>query len=206
MSVRPTVPEPVRLDLPEPSPLGEDVGGAFSALFDLYAGRLYRYCAARAGTAAAEDLVSETFLRALHARATFDPARGSAQAWLFGIATNLLRNHRRGELRHLAGVARSAGQDRAILVTGDRAEERVDAAAELRRLVPALLALPPVDRDILLLSAWASLGPSEIAVALSLPAGTVRSRLHRLRRHLCATAAQPPVPTTATAVSHGSAP
>lgn len=66
----------------------------------------------------------------------------------------------------------------------DGIEQRLDAALAVRRLVPDLLRLDVVDRDILLLNAWAGLSLTEVAAALDMPAGTIRSRLHRLRRDL----------------------
>src|SRR5882672_10516972 len=71
----------------------------FGLLFERYSGLLYGYCARRIGADLAEDLVAETFLTAFERRDRFDPAAPNARAWLFGIATNLLRNHRRTEQR-----------------------------------------------------------------------------------------------------------
>jgi RNA polymerase sigma-70 factor (ECF subfamily) len=64
----------------------------------------------------------------------------------------------------------------------DRADARVSAAGVQRHLAAALAGLPAGDRDVLLLIAWADLSYEEVAVALDIPAGTVRSRLHRARR------------------------
>lgn len=166
---------------------GGEVAATFARLFDSHAPGLYRYLAARAGTSMADDLVSETFVLALRRRETFDPLRGSPQAWLFGIASNLLRHHHREQARHLAGVVRLVGQQE-LLVPDAGLDARLDASASVRRLLPDLLRLSDVDRDILLLNAWAGLGPAEIAEALDLPAGTVRSKLSRLRSDLRATA------------------
>ena len=84
----------------------------FHALFDSEFAAVYRYLAHRLGdAAAAEDLAAETFLRAYQARATFRP--GSPRAWLFTIATNLLRDHARGRVRHDAAFAALAGRRRA---------------------------------------------------------------------------------------------
>jgi RNA polymerase sigma factor (sigma-70 family) len=64
----------------------------------------------------------------------------------------------------------------------ERVESQVAAAAVERELAAALTKLPRGDRDVLLLFAWADLAYDEIATALGIPLGTVRSRLHRARR------------------------
>ncbi|MDI5982838.1 RNA polymerase sigma factor, partial [Amycolatopsis magusensis] len=61
---------------------------------------------------------------------------------------------------------------------------QVDAQTAARQLAGPLAALAPGDRDVLLLIAWAGLDTTEVAEALDIPAGTVRSRLHRVRRQL----------------------
>lgn len=60
-------------------------------------------------------------------------------------------------------------------------EERLDAAAAGRALATALASLGPGERDALLLHAWTDLTYAQIAEALEIPVGTVRSRLHRAR-------------------------
>lgn len=64
------------------------------------------------------------------------------------------------------------------------ADERVAAAAVRRRLAGALAALPARDRETLLLVAWAELTYEQVAEALDIPIGTVRSRLNRARRRM----------------------
>lgn len=161
------------------------------ALFDAHARDLFRYLSARAGLAAAEDLVADTFVAALRGGDSFDAERGTARAWLFGIASNLLRQHLRRQARRHDAIERLAGLAAAPVDAPD-IDGRIDAAAHARRLVPHLGALAAVDLDILLLHAWAGLEPAEIAVALSRPAPTIRSRLSRLRRTLRAAAEDEP--------------
>ncbi|MEC3982675.1 RNA polymerase sigma factor, partial [Amycolatopsis sp. H20-H5] len=72
-----------------PDLCGDDLQAIFQGLFDKHARDVRRYLASRAGPTVADDLVSDTFLIALQRRASYDPARASARAWLFGIATNL---------------------------------------------------------------------------------------------------------------------
>ncbi|MEV6913162.1 RNA polymerase sigma factor [Amycolatopsis sp. NPDC051071] len=168
---------------------GPDPAPVFGMLFDAYAAPLQRYLARRVGTETAHDLVAETFLVALRRRETYRPEAGTARAWLYGIATNLLRHHVRTETRAFKATARLAAAGEAISAGHDgRVAERVDAQQRAAQLAGALAALSEADRDTLLLVSWAGLEPGEVAEALGIPAGTVRSRLHRVRRWLRANA------------------
>jgi RNA polymerase sigma factor (sigma-70 family) len=137
------------------------------------------------GSDLAEELASETFVIAFHRRASYDGAEDNARPWLFGIATNLLRRHRRTERRKLAAYAKS-GVDPVVAFDPalDAAEDRAEAEAAGPFLAEALAALRPADRDVLLLYAWADLSYPEVAKALGVPTGTVRSRLARARRQV----------------------
>jgi RNA polymerase sigma factor (sigma-70 family) len=176
---------------PEPNDLsGPDPGEAFSRLFDEHAGDLHRYLARRVGTTIADDLVSETFLAALRGRHSYDPARAGVRPWLYGIAGNLLRRHLRHELRELRATARLV--DPHVVETPEgRIADRLDARTRVAQLAGALARLSDGDREVLLLTSWAGLSPVEIAQAMGIPAGTVRSRLHRVRRWLRANAPEP---------------
>jgi RNA polymerase sigma-70 factor (ECF subfamily) len=155
----------------------------FAALFDRHYDRIWRYACRRAGPAIADELASETFLRAFAARARYDLEHPDASPWLYGIATNLLSGHRRAEARRWRAYARAAEP------TGthgglDGVEQRIDAAARAPAAVAALARLKRVDRDALLLLALADLDYQAIAIATDVPVGTVRSRLNRARRQL----------------------
>ncbi|MEJ2852125.1 MULTISPECIES: RNA polymerase sigma factor [unclassified Saccharothrix] len=173
-----------RPDLAGPTP-----SRVFGQLFDRHARSLHRYLARRVGDLA-DDLVGETFLVAYQTRTGYDPQRGTARSWLYGIATNLLRRHVRQEVRGLAAAARAAGSTAGGEDHGGRVADQVDAAARTRLLAGALAGLDPGDRDVLLLTSWAGLDSNEVAEALGIPVGTVRSRLHRVRRRLRAHASE----------------
>jgi len=162
----------------------------FTALYDRHARTLYRYCARRVGAVTAEDVVAATFLHAYTHRHRYDPARADVLPWLYGIATNLLRRHRRDEVRGYRALART-GVDPVADHAG-RAAERADADLQVRGLAGVLAALPRRQRDVLLLYAVAELEYAEIASALRLPLGTVRSALHRARTKLRGALAQRP--------------
>jgi RNA polymerase sigma-70 factor (ECF subfamily) len=155
----------------------------FAVLFDRHYERIWRYACRRAGPAIADELASETFLRAFAARAKYDQGQLDARPWLYGIATNLLRGHRRAEARRWRAYARAAepsGTHGGL----DGLEQRVDAAARAPGVAAALASLKRVDRDALLLLALADLDYEAIAIATGVPVGTVRSRLNRARRQL----------------------
>jgi RNA polymerase sigma factor (sigma-70 family) len=160
-------------------------GQAFSTIVDRHFVAIHRYLARRIGSDRADDLAAQAFAIAFRRRGDFDKSAESARPWLFGIATNVLRNDLRSERRMLAAVARidrTAGEDLADEV--ERSLARADAACELARIAGAIAALDSDQRDVLLLHAWGELSQSEIAAALGVPVGTVYSRLSRARASL----------------------
>lgn len=157
------------------------MGVTFAQAFDAEFPALHRFLRRRVGAAAADDLAAETFAIAYARWERFDQAR-PLRPWLYGIASNLMQHHWRTERRKLRAYARTGVDE---IVDGLEASAgRLDARSRQRELAAALAALRPADREILLLHAWADLSDAEIATALSLPIGTVKSRLHRTRETL----------------------
>lgn len=150
---------------------------AFFELFERHHDSVYRFLVARCGSGGA-DLAVETFVVAFNGRDRYDLSRASAQPWLYGIALNLARNHRRGERRHLAALARLWERPSEPYA---EALERLEAAGLRPVLRRALAQLREEERDLLLLHACVGLSYEELADVLALPPGTVRSRLHRAR-------------------------
>jgi RNA polymerase sigma-70 factor (ECF subfamily) len=161
---------------------GADPAPAFERLFDLHAVPLQRYLTRRVGPEHAGDLVSDTFLTALRQRHTYDPATAAVRSWLYGIATNLAHRHVRQEIRGLRATARADRLGGPQPGHDCQVADRVDAQAMARQIAPAIAELPDGDRDVLFLTSWAQLSTVEVAEALGIPVGTVRSRLHRIRR------------------------
>ncbi|RST18707.1 RNA polymerase sigma factor [Streptomyces sp. WAC05374] len=153
----------------------------FAELYNRYAADIHRYAARRLGDAAADDITADTFLAAFRARTRYDLGRANARPWLYGIAANLIGKQRRTEVRALGLLART-GHDPVAESWVDHADDRVTAQAVHGALAGALAALSGGDRHVLLLVAWADLTYQEVAEALSIPVGTVRSRLNRARR------------------------
>ncbi|GAA4207178.1 RNA polymerase sigma factor [Streptosporangium oxazolinicum] len=156
----------------------------FAVLYDRYFVEIHRYAAGRLGSQIADDVAAETFLVAFRRRESFDPARGTVRPWLYGIATNLVAQHRRSEMRRLEALQRAPVTGEADEGHEERVAARLAAAGVQGPLASALRRLPDGDRDVLLLVALADLSYEEVSQTLRIPFGTVGSRLNRVRRKL----------------------
>lgn len=174
--------------------LGEP--GRFGELFGRYGDEILRYAAARVGADLAEDVAAETFLTAFRHRERYDMSRPSARPWLYGIAAREIGTHRRAERRLLRALGRVQPETVAADF-GDRSAERVTAQQLRPQLAATLAGLPPTDRELLLLFAWAELSYKELAQALGLSVSAVKSRLHRIRART-----RDPLGSAATARGH----
>jgi RNA polymerase sigma-70 factor (ECF subfamily) len=160
-----------------------DRPASFAVVYDRHAGVVFRFLVRRVGRDTADELLGDTFRIAFERRATFDRTRPDARPWLYGIATNLIARHRRAEMRRIKATARLVSTQ-----AGDSVADRVAADVDARERWPsvagAIAALPDGERDALLLLVWEELSYDDIASALQIPVGTVRSRLNRARRHV----------------------
>ena len=142
----------------------------------------------------AEDAVQEAFLAVWRQAATFDPSRGRASTWILTLV------HRRAVdlVRRQSRFSALADQLEAM-TTQTFAAESVDDDVELRearRNVRAALAtLSEAEREVLELAYWGGLTQSEIATALGIPSGTVKSRTFNALAHLRAAVSQEHEPT-----------
>lgn len=149
----------------------------------------------------AEDVVSLTFLEAWRLRDRLLPdsecprqdegtegATGDGlRPWLFGIATNVLRNTRRAARRHKAALDRLAQTRHDQATAPDFAEALTGRAEDAERLAAARVALEglrPREREVFALCVWSELSYAAAATALGVPVSTVRSRLFRARQRL----------------------
>jgi RNA polymerase sigma-70 factor, ECF subfamily len=147
-------------------------------LFRTYNVPLVRYLTRRLGDRDwAEEVAQETFLRALR-----QDRIDNERAWLFAVATNLVRDEARKDARRRRHLALLAEQERAeeAVEPEPTSLERAQEAAMARRAVDAL-----AERDRLaLLMREEGLSYEEIAVALELSPGSVGTTLSRARRRL----------------------
>ncbi|MFK0152528.1 RNA polymerase sigma factor [Streptomyces sp. NPDC090493] len=173
---------------------------AFAELFGAHARAVYGHAARlSADRSAAEDVVSLTFLEAWRLREKLRPEAAALdedadvpegdglRPWLYGIATNVLRNTRRAARRHSAALARlpdrSADRDTLPDFTDDLVG-RMENAERLAAAHTALGRLRKAEREVFALCVWSGLSYAAAGEALGVPPSTVRSRLARARRRL----------------------
>lgn len=152
-------------------------------LFRLHSKVIYNYCFRRlADWRDAEDALSLVFLEAWRRRdKTIPPDK--VLPWLYGIATNVLRNRSRSERRFRAAMARvPIAPPEADF--SDEAGERLDDERRMARALELLAQLSSRDQDVFVLCAWQGLSYDDAALALGVPVGTVRSRLSRARERI----------------------
>jgi len=154
-------------------------------LFRLHYDEVARYLKRRVDASTADEVAQNAFTEAFHGRATYDPRLGTPRAWIFGIAINLTRKHFRQQ--------RTAEDANAILGAelGEPHDswpedliDRLDARVLRDVIDSALRSLPRLQLEALTLYAWTELTQREIAAALGVPEGTIKSRLSKARRHL----------------------
>jgi RNA polymerase sigma factor (sigma-70 family) len=173
----------------ETRPAAGAAGAGAAAEFE----RLYRanvdavsgYFARRTGDPQlVADLTADTFVAVITGFGSFDPRKGTARSWVFGIARNVYAAHcaaysqQQHKLRRLAG-RRDLDRDQVAELL-----ERIDAERAGRDLIAGLAALPERDRAVIELVDIAGCAPKEAAAALGLTPGSVRMRLMRTRARL----------------------
>ena len=130
------------------------------------------------------DLTADTFVAVISYFGSFDPGKGTARSWVFGIARHVYASYcqeysqQQHKLRRLAGRRDLDADEVGELL------ERIDAERAGRVLIAGLVALPERDRAVIELVDIAGLRPKEAAAALGLSPGSVRMRLMRTRARL----------------------
>jgi len=147
---------------------------AFEAIFRATYDDLLRFAMRRVGPDSAADVVADVFLVAWRRRA--DIPADAPRLWLFGVASKVVSNHRRGELRR-AQLLQKAAAEPAIEVSVDASTVVIERAFDT---------LTDPDREVLRLTEWERLSAGEAAVVLGCSTAAFRVRLHRARRRLAA--------------------
>ncbi len=155
---------------------------AFSALYQRYQAPIFRFAWHMSGNSAtAEDITQEVFLLLIRNPANYDPAKGSVAGYLFGIARNLTRRRLdRTRLDEPLAEDWAEGNEAALADDTDLVGD-LTRAELLQCLQKAILALPELYREVVVLCDLAEMSYPEVAAVLQCPPGTVASRLHRAR-------------------------
>ena len=160
------------------TPFERDFEALYIGTRDQILGYLLRRCGQPEDAA---ELLGEVYLVAWRRRHRL-PAGDEARLWLYGVARNVLANDRRAKLRqHNLGQRLRADILSSELVVAGPESGDPDLLPALRA---ALAHLSDDDRELVLLAAWEHLEPVEIAAAMGLGAGAVRTRLYRARGRL----------------------
>ncbi|MCZ6697742.1 MAG: sigma-70 family RNA polymerase sigma factor [Planctomycetota bacterium] len=173
---------------------GDEV--AFATLVGRYGPELYQFIARFVqNSAAAEDVVQETFAQVHQSAAGFDLAR-RFRPWLFTIAANKARDHLRSRARKrevsLNAGHHSAAQDEGVSYLDFLADDSLSPhealeGEEQREAVRKIVSqMPDHLREILVLGYYQRFPYKEIAEVLAIPLGTVKSRLHAAVSHFAA--------------------
>jgi len=153
---------------------------AFREVFEAHHAAMFRFAYRLTSAAdAAEDITQECFLR-LIGRPAFESGRGSLRLYLYGIVRNLVRQHQQANGREVhwdddtdEGVSSGASLPDPV------------ASAEVTAVVQsAVAALPPLQREAIVLCEFEELSLDEVAAIVGADVGTVKSRLHRAREGL----------------------
>jgi RNA polymerase sigma-70 factor (ECF subfamily) len=156
---------------------------AFGLLFERHAKAIYNYCFRRVGVwATAEDMLSMVLLEAWRRRNKELPP-DKIRPWLFGIATNVVRNQLRSERRSLRAFHRTPRPEPEPDFAA-ASDAHMDDEPRARMVVELLSQLPQREQDVYVLCVGMELSYEDAALALELPVGTVRSRLSRARARL----------------------
>jgi RNA polymerase sigma factor (sigma-70 family) len=151
---------------------------AFEQLYEEHAEPLLGFLVYRTGDRVlAEDLLADTFERVLRSRRPFDPRRGSEKTWLYTIALNLLRDHRR----------RKAAEGRAVErvgAPGAAADPETESVEDRDALTRALHLLSEEEREAIALRYGADLTVPEVARLTKESLTTVEGRVYRALRKL----------------------
>ena len=157
---------------------------ALAELLDRYRARLHSFLTRRAGDAVAEDLFQETWIRVVRAKHRFDPKRRFS-TWMYQIANNLCRD--RARRREVEGRYRDQVMQDALHDPARRAPPALAERLDMRARVDAL---PDRLREVVVLRYFQELPEADIAEAVGIPRGTVKSRLHAAIRALRAQEAE----------------
>lgn len=154
---------------------------AFATLYRRRQQGIYRFAVHMCGSPAhAEDITQEVFLVLIREAHRYDPARGSLNAFLFGIARNHLIRRLERE-RFYAPLANDADLELDVEAESEGLLDQLTRSETIEQVRKAVLSLPERYREVVVLCDLQEMSYAETAEVLGCAIGTVRSRLHRAR-------------------------
>lgn len=158
-----------------PAEAPSESGIVFDELYRSSRDDVYAYAAGMLrDRMAAEDVTAAAFERAYRKRARFDPRRGSARSWLFGIARNAALDELRVRGRQAMLAADPADLESLA------APQHVERSERRLAILAALATLDPRERELVALKFFAGLSNAEIAGVLGMSESNAGTKLHRI--------------------------
>jgi RNA polymerase sigma-70 factor (ECF subfamily) len=156
---------------------------ALALLYRRRQGGIYRFALQMSGSPAlSEDVAQEVFMMLMRDRVTYDSARGSLSAFLFGVARNLVRQ-RLGREQFYVSLSDETGEGIVAdeFHTDENPLDDLSRGETIQTVRRAILSLPSRYREVVVLCELQEMSYAEAACVLECAIGTVRSRLHRAR-------------------------
>jgi RNA polymerase sigma factor (sigma-70 family) len=153
---------------------------AFRMVFDEHHDAVHRFCLRRLGVDEGNDATAEVFLVAWR-RMDAMPNQDETLPWLYGVARNVVRNHRRTHQRKVRLVSRLSSYAPEV---SDAAETVVVQNTESVEILDAMAGLRPVEQEVLRLKAWEELSNEQIGVILGMSDRAVEGRYARALKKL----------------------
>lgn len=152
---------------------------AFGQLYDHYFDAIYRFVYYKVFSKdVAEDITSDTFMKALSRISSYDDKRGQFSTWLYQIARNTVIDYYRTQKSHLSI------DDTFDIPFDERTEEQIDVLASLKKVEAYLQKLPARQREIIMMRVWEGKSFKEIAVAIGGTESSIKMAFSRSIRQL----------------------
>lgn len=166
----------------------ESTEARFAMMYEHHYDEVLAYCTRRIGRMEADDATADVFAVAWRRFEDIDWPR--VRPWLYGVARGVLANRWRSARRRRSLIGRVSG---VRPMPSDSPDEQVVRQAADEEVLAAVRQLKPMDREVLMLSAWEELAPRQIAGVLDISVSAAEQRLHRAKRRL-AKVLPPPLP------------
>jgi RNA polymerase sigma-70 factor (ECF subfamily) len=151
---------------------------SFRELYARYQGVLFRFALHMTGSvAAAEDITQDVFIQLICKPGSYDASKGPLPPYLVGITRNLARASLRGTQANVG--LDDLAEAEMVLASDSELIDCLSSSEALDSLRGALLALPELYREVVVLCDLEEMTYADAATVLECPAGTIASRLHR---------------------------